>query len=323
MKIKKKNVAVVAIFLTVLFLVSLSAFAAEKELLIFKPSGDLNYNLTIKAHSVVDMNWGPRQGSLFEDHDDIIAFTQKVSETDGGLLDIALTVGEINWEPHGPISGKRNKREEIIGNTHHSVINLLGSLEEVKSFPHFGSNEFYRGNVDGPALDNWRIMTMLYPQFPLNLVEEGESWEVKDEFVIMPAEALAIAGLLPVRHDFEMVVKRKIKYTLIDYVDKAGYRTARIGFEATIRTDGEVHGAEEGDYTEGNGKSSGEFFFAPAEGILVGATIKEHIVERKARDGHFPYYLSSDKMLFAEAYDQTSIPFVWRTDKTISFELAE
>lgn len=199
----------------------------------------------------------------------------------------------------------------------------MGKVEQVKSFSHFGSNEFYRDTVDGPALDNWRIMTMLYPQFPLNIVDEGESWEIEDEFSITPAQALPIAGLMPIRHDFEMVVKRKIKFTLIDYVQKAGYRTARIGFEAAVRTDGEVHGAQEGNYTDGNGTSSGEFYFAAEEGILVEATFNEHIIERKAKDGHFIYYLSPDKRFHAEAYDQTSVPFIWRTDKTVEFVLAK
>ena len=236
---------------------------------------------------------------------------------------VDLTVDEINWDEHGATNGKHLKREEIIGNTHHTRINLLGKIDEIKSFPHFGSNQFYRGNVDGPPMDNWRIMSMLYPQFPLSMVGEGDSWEIEDEFSITPAEVLAIGGLQPVREDFEMRVRREIKYTLIDYVEKAGYRTAHISFEATIRTDGEVHGTEEGDYTEGHGESSGEFYFAPEEGILVGTTFSEHIIERKARDGHFAYFLRPDKRLHAEAYDQTSIPFIWRTDKTVEFGLVE
>ena len=298
-------------------------FGEESQLLVFKPHPEgLRYRLTIEGHSVIDMN-SIGQGSIFEDHDDILTLTQKISETDDGLLDIHLTAEDINWEEHGPTRGKRFLREEIIGNTHRMKINLLGKVEEVKSFSHFGSNEFYRGNLDGPALDNWRIMTMLYPQFPLNLVGKGDSWETEDELLIVAAEALAISGIMPIRHDFEMVVTRKIKYTLIDYVQKAGYLTARIGFEATVATDGEVHGAEEGNYTDGHGKSSGEFHFAPEEGILVGATFNEHIIERKAKDGHFRYYLSPDKTLFAEAYDQTSIPFTWRSDKTVEFTLVK
>ncbi|MDA2934731.1 hypothetical protein MYX82_10370 [Acidobacteria bacterium AH-259-D05] len=296
----------------------------EGELLILKPHPqDLKYNLTIQAHSEVDTNQGHNQGSIFEDHNDIMALRQKVSEAKDGLLEIELTVQEINWEEHGATSGKRFKREEIIGNTHRAKINLLGKIEEVESFPHFASREFYRESLDGPPMDHWRIMTMLYPQFPLNLVRKGQSWEIEDEFSIRPAEALAIAGIMPIRYDLEMVVKRTIKYTLVDYLQKMGYRTARIGFEAIFRTDGEVHGAEEGDYTEGNGKSSGEFYFAPEEGILVEATFKESVVERRARDGHFRYWISRDQSVFAEAYDQTSIPLIWRTDKTVRFALVK
>ncbi len=322
-KIRRRFLVISIPFLAVLFLIPLGDLAAENQLLIFKPHLEgLKYRLTIEVHSVIDMN-SSAQGSIFEDHDDILTLTQKVSETDGGLLDIDLTVEDINWKEHGPTNGKMALREEIIGNSHHTKINLLGEIQEVQSFTHFGSNAFYRENLDGPALDNWRIMTMLYPQFPLNMVGEGESWEIEDELLITPAEALAIADVMSVRHDFEMVVKRKIKYTLLDYVQKAGYRTAHIGFEATVRTDGEVHGSEEGDYTEGNGNSSGEFYFAPEEGILVGATFNEHIIERKAKDGHFRYYLSADKSLHAEAYDQTSIPFIWRSDKTVEFTLVK
>ncbi|MEE8114974.1 MAG: hypothetical protein V3T23_11555, partial [Nitrososphaerales archaeon] len=297
------------------------SFSQEGELLTFKPhKEDLRYHLNIKAHSVVDMN-SARQGSIFEDHNDDVTLTQKVSESDDGLLDIALTVEKINWKEHGPTNGKRVKREDIIGNTHLMKIDLLGKVKGVMSFPHFGSNEFYRGNVDGPALDHWRIMAMLYPQFPLNLIRKGESWETKEEFWVTPAEVLPISGLMSIRHDFEMKVRRETEYTLIDYVERSGYHAAHIGFESTFRTNGEVHGAEEGDYTEGNGKSSGDFYFSPKLGILVEATFKEHVIERKSRDGHFEYYLSPDKSLFAEAYDQKSIPFIWRTDKTIHFGL--
>lgn len=321
MRLSKRYLAILGPFLSLLFLICFRVFAAESQLLMFKPHPrSLEYNLAIKAHSVVDMN-SAGQGRIFEDHDDMITLTQKVSEIDGGLLGIDLTVKMINWEEHGPTNGKRLKREEIIGNSHRTKINLLGKIEEINSFPHFGSNEFFSESLDGPALDHWRIMSMLYPQFPLKLVGQGESWEIKDEFSVTPAEALAVAGIMPIRHNFEMVIRRTIKYTLIDYVQRAGYNTARIGFEATFRTDGEVQGATEGDYTDGSGSSSGEFYFAPEEGILVQASFKENVIERKAKDGHFKYYLGPDISLWAEAYDQTSVPFIWRTDKTVDFRM--
>ncbi len=320
-RMQNRGLGPLTVILSLFCLNSSVTSAQEGELLIFKPHPEgLSYNLTIKAHSVVDMN-SARQGSIFEDHDDDLTLTQRVRESDDGLLNIDLTAEKINWKEHGPTNGKRANREDIIGNTHRTKIDLLGKAKTVNSFPHFGSNAFYRENVDGPALDHWRIMAMLYPQFSLNLIRKGESWETKDEFWVTPAEVLPIGGMMPVRLDFQMKVRRETKYTLIDYVERSGYRTAHIGVESTFRTNGEAQGAEEGDYTEGNGTSSGDFYFAPELGILVEATFKEHVIERKSRDGHFEYFLSPDKSLFAEAYDQKSIPFIWRTDKTIHFGL--
>ncbi|MDA2934728.1 hypothetical protein MYX82_10355 [Acidobacteria bacterium AH-259-D05] len=79
--------------LTVLFRASLLG----AELFSYRPySRAHRYNLTIKTHAVVDTGSARRYGKLFRDHEDIMTFSQRVAETEDGLLDIASTVEKIN-----------------------------------------------------------------------------------------------------------------------------------------------------------------------------------------------------------------------------------
>ena len=151
--ISKRGILIVPFSLLALTILwSSSVLGAE--LLFYKPySGALRYHLTIKTHAVLDTGNPRRYGSVFRDHEDIMTLSQRVQETEEGLLDIATTVDKINFLPHGPTYGADYNREQIEGNTQHMKINLLGKMEEANVLPHFGSREFWRNGHDGPFLD--------------------------------------------------------------------------------------------------------------------------------------------------------------------------
>jgi len=321
--INKRGIFVVlSLLLALTILFSSSVLGAE--LLFYKPySGALRYHLTIKTHALVDTGSAYRYGTIFRDHEDIMTLSQRVQETEEGLLDIATTIDKINFLPHGPTYGAAYKREQIEGNTQHIKINLLGKVEEANVLPHLGSRDFWRKGEDGPFLDFYNVILMLNPRFPLDFLDVGDSWEVEDEIEVGLADALPIAGLMELHYELEMTVRQKVKYTLLDFVEKKGYRCARIGFEAEFRTDGVLYDAHTGSYVEGNGESSGEHYFAPKEGILVAASMKHNAIERRSVDGQVHVRLTPEEGVALYSYDRTTIPIPWRSERIVSLELAE
>jgi hypothetical protein len=291
------------------------------DLMAYKPSGALEYNLSIKTHAILDTGSGSGQGKIFRDHEDFLTLSQDVKGNGDGFLDISTTVKKINFLPHGPTYGASYKREEITGNTQQIKINLQGKVEEANLIPHIGSSNFWRRGNDGPPLDIYNILVMLNPRFPLGSVDVGSTWEVKDEIELGLADANPIAGLMALVYDLEMTVQQKIKYTLLGFENKKGYRCARIGVEVEFRTDGVMRDAHTGSYTEGNGNSSGEIFFAPKEGVLVGASLKHHAIERLSKDGQVMHFLNPKERIFLYSYDHKSIPLPWRADRVITLDL--
>lgn len=306
------------------FGIPLTAFAAGGELLVFKPhSQPLKYNLMVKTHSELETNsrsFGTERGVTVE-HEDVLALSQRVEKIDGGLLDIALTVDEINLIPHGPSIGAQYKREEIIGNSRHTTVSLLGEVQEVKGFPHFASGNYYFGGHDSAPLDFYRVMLMIYPQFPLRLLKAGDSWEVKDKITVEAADI--VGAVAAIEHNLDVKLNRRIKYTLLGYTERMGYRTAHIAFEARYGFDVSMISTYNGYYSDGSGEDTGEFYFAPEEGIVVEASIKSNPVENKSVDGMTVFvWLDGKTRIFLDLHDRTTVPLKWRTDKTISFELA-
>ena len=321
--IGKRAILVVLISL-LLFTIPFNATVLGAEVLSYKPySGALRYNLAIKTHALVDTGYPYHDGEIFRDHEDLFTLSQRVEETEDGLLDIATTVDKINFLPHGPTIGAAHKREEIEGNTQHVKIDLLGTVTEADVLPHIGSNEFWRDGHDGPPLDFYNVMIMLNPRFPLALLDVGESWEVEEQIELGLAETLPVAGVMQLHYELEMTVKQKIKYTLLDFVDKKGYRCARVGFEAEFRTDGVLYDAHSGSYMLGNGESSGELYFAPKEGILVSASMKHNSFERRSVDGQIPFFITPEEEIRLYSYDQPTIPVPWRNERLVTFELVE
>ena len=294
------------------------------DLLAFKPyATPLDYNLSIKTHAVIDSGPGGIQEGIFRDHEDLLTLSQQVKAAEDGLLDIITTVKEINLTPYGPIYGAVYKRADIPGNSQQIKINLLGEVQEAKVIPHFGSSAFWQNGEDGPPLDFYNILLMLNPRFRLGVLNIGDTWEVEDTIEPELADALPVAGRGPLQYKLMMTIRQKTKYTLLGYERQRGYRCIRIGFEAEFKTDGVMRDSHTGSYTEGNGKSDGEFFFAPKEGLLVSVSMMHHAIERLSKDGQMIRFITPEEMVFLNSEDQKSVPLPWRADRIVTLELIE
>jgi hypothetical protein len=294
------------------------------DLLAYKPySAPLEYSLNIKTHAMIDSGPEKSQGGIFRDHEDILTLSQNVKDAGDGLLGITATVKKINLLSHGPTFGAAYEREEITGGTQYIKINLQGKVKEAIVIPHFGSSQFWQRGDDGPPLDIYNILLMLNPRFPLGRPDVGSTWEVDDEIELGLADAISSVGRKTPLYELEMTVKHKIKYTLLGFENKKGYRCARIGFEAEFRTNGVMRDTDTGSYVEGNGKSSGELFFAPKEGVLVGASLKHHAIERLSKDGQILHFLSPKEMTFLYSDDPKSVPLPWRAVRTVTLKLVK
>ncbi len=322
-----KRAGLITLFSLLTLTVLWSDFLLGAELFFYKPyKGTLHYDLTIHTHALLDTGLPEQYGKIVRDHEDIMKLSQRVEETEEGLLDIATTVDKINPVPpsrgFGP-PGVVYKREEIEGNTQHIKINLLGKVEKAQVLPHIASQYFWSNGQDGPFLDFYNIMILLNPRFPLDLLEPGDSWESESEIELGLADPLPLAGLMVIRYELEMTVQQKIKYTLLDFVEKKGYRCARISFEAEFKTDGVMYSSGNGRYVVGIGESSGEFCFAPQEGILVSASMTHNTNEKISRDGQIRTSLTPREVIVLYAYDQTTVPLPWRSERIVSLELVE
>ena len=329
----KKSLGFLAAFVAGLLLliagVSSNTAAPQGEFLYYKPQlQPLRYDLSIITRSQALALFGPGPE---EEHEDIIAFSQTVERAGDGLLDIALTVAEINPGEQGPETtelyltprgGSAYKRQEIIGNAGHTVINLLGLVKEVRGIPHFGSTYFHPENLGGPPLNIYPAMSMLYPQFPLRFLEEGDSWKVEDETTIGSAEALPIRGLGTLKHELRMTLKKDMEYTLVGYSQRGKYQTAHIVFNGVFSVEGEMITEAGGDYIEATGRSSGELYFAPAEGLLVEVSIKNELNEQKSKDGNVVHWFSPEVGM-ATFLAQRTAAITWLTDQDVRFLLAD
>ncbi len=318
----------ISLFLLSSLAISFNAHSDDATLLHYKPhASKLQYNLSISRHSEVDMGQARLQGEIFENHEDTMVFSQKINGVGDGLLGINLTLDRLNpLERPYTGYGVFYNRKDAIGNTNHIVIDLLGRPKEVKFFPHFGSRAFHNRSADDPILDIYRVMVMVYPQFPLKRLRVGESWRVKDKVAVTTAEVLPIRGIGERSYSLEMEVSKDIEYTLVGYVQRGGYRAAHISFEGSFSTEGSVFSASTGDYVSGSGKSSGDYYFALEEGLLIEGSIKSRVTENKSQDGSVAKYVvpssqGKPRRVFVYHYDQRSLPLIWRTDQTAVFKL--
>lgn len=306
-----------------------NAAAPDGQLLRYRPQVQpLPYDLSIttKSQALALYVDGPR-----EERQDVLRISQRMEPAGEELLDIVLTVADINLKEQEPKTreleltprgGSAYKRGDIIGNSAHSVISLLGAVKEAGGIPHFGSTYFHPDSLAGPPLDIYRVMTMLYPQFPLKRLEGGDTWSVEDEITIRSAEALPLRGLGTLKHDLTMTVKRDLEYELVGYSQRGKYNTAQIRFSGTFSMDGQMITESGGDYIEGTGKSSGELYFAPAEGLLVEASIDSKINEHKSQDGIVVHWFGATTSMAMHAGRRTPA-ITWMTDQVVRFALAD
>lgn len=314
----------------VLFLLAQGASTAlsgaENALLVYKPRpAPLTYNLRVNTHSVLETS-SPRS-DVAADHEDILTLSQRVTETDAGLLDLALTVDGIN-----PISAERNaeesghhyRRGDVVGNSQHAVLSILGEVKKATGLPHFASRNYYgaRG-LDGVSFDMYRVILTLYPQFPLRLLGTDDSWSVEDQVTVSAAEA-EVAGLAGLGHHFTVDIDRKVTYKVLGFSERKGYRTAHIAFDTQYNFEANSGVGAEEFYADGSGEDVGEIYFAPDEGIVVQASITSKPVETKSQGGELVrLWLDPRTSVFLTLRGQRTVPLKWRSEKTISFELAE
>ncbi len=322
---KRRTLTILFSLLTLTVL--LSGFALGAEPFTYQPyDGTLHYNLTIQSHALLYISSPGGYGRVFRDHEDILRLSQRIEETGEGLLDIATTVEEINLLPPARGAdppGMVYKRKDIVGNTQHIKVNRSGKVEEARVIPQMASRFFWNNGEDGPPLDFYNVLILLNPRFPSDLPEPGDSWETEEEIELEMADALPIAGLMELDYELEMTVHQKIQYTLLDFVEKKGYRCAHIRFEAQFTTSGGRYTPSHGSYLEGNGESSGELCFAPKEGILVSASMTHNASEKKSEDGLIRRFITPREMVWLEAFDQTTVPLPWRSERIVSLELVE
>ncbi len=327
----KKLLGCLAVFVALLFFtVGGSRVAAENgQFFTYKPqSQPLRYDLSIttRSQAVALFLEGP-----WEEQEDIIHLTQTVEGAGDGLLDIALTVDELNKGKEVPQSsefhltprgGSSYRRKDIIGNSGHTLINLVGEVKEVRAIPHFGSVYFHPESLSGPPMDIYPVMSMLYPQFPMRLLQEGDRWTVQNEIPIESAQVLPIRGLGTLKHELNMTVKSDLEYTLAGFVQRGNYETAHIRFNGTFSMDGEMITQAGGDYIEGGGRSSGELYFAPDEGLLVEVFVQNEINEQKSQDGHVVHWFNPEVSM-AMISGQRTPAITWLTDQNVHFVLAQ
>ncbi|MDB4444159.1 hypothetical protein N9174_02335 [bacterium] len=309
--------------------ISFSFAASDGALMHYKPQPrPLKYNLSITTKSQASALFNP--GPL-DEQEDVISISQRSEKAGVGLLDLTLTVEGINRElekPNArelyltPRGGSGYKRKDILGNTGHTLINLLGGVKEARGIPHFGSVYFHSESLVGPPLGIYPILTMIHPQFPLKLLKEGDAWEVNDEIEIGSAEAIPIGGLGTLKHELSMTVKREMVYTLIGYVEKGRRKTAHIGFKGTFSMEGEMITESGGDFIEGTGRSSGEFYFVPAEGLLVEALIKSEVNEEISKHGNVVHWFNPDVGM-GVFFGQRTAPITWLTQRDLHFVLVD
>lgn len=308
---------------------SFDAAAAEGEFLYYRPhSQPLRYVLSVTTRSQADALFepGPR-----EERTDTISLSQKVEAAGEGLLDIVLTVDDINLRDQrpkagayqlNPRGGSAYERRDILGNSGHTLVNHLGAVREMRGIPHFGSLYFHPDSLTGAALDLYRALAMLYPEFPLRLLTQGDRWKVKNQIPIRSAEALPIRGIATLKHDLTMTVDRDIDYEVVGYVQKGQFKTVHVRFRGTFAMDGKM--ALEGgtDYLAGSGTSAADLYFALGEGVLVEASMKSEVNERKSQDGEAVHWFNATQSMALSTARRTT-EITWLTEQDLHFALAD
>lgn len=309
-----------------------AAATAEKELLIYKGQpAALAYRLEVKTHHKVfdHRGGGYRKKTPERSHHDIIGFNLAVSEKPDGKVDQKLTFTSINgksaklWGRQGDVPVIWLNREQIVGNNQKLEMDLLGRVVAATGAPHFMSPSYRpKRSPDGPALDMYRILTMIFPQFPLRRVAVGETWRVKDKYTVGPAPEKDDAAIWKRPHKLDAKIRRNLRLTLKGFEQKGGYRVARIAVKGRFSAD--IKGIEpnNGHYVTTAGDVSGEFLFAPEKGLLVEATFKNKYHYSYAKDGVLvSIFLTPKERVSLLLEDDTTPPVPWRGNQSVHLEL--
>ena len=324
MKNHIKLLTISAIVFSVLAWGSLMAAAQQKVLLTYKPQATkLNYSLMVSSKMRLDTHATSRW--IFRNHKDLLDMAVEIRETGNGLLDVVTTFTKINERKYrGFAGGTHYKRSDLIGNSQHTKIDLLGNVKETEGAPHFGSRLFY-GREDGPALDMYRVLLMTLPQFPLKRVGKGDTWRVKDKLALKEAKGHhGRGGIMPKSHKLDIKLNRDTQYTLADFAQRNGYRTARILFKSRFRANATSSEATGSSYKVMRGESSGEIYFALDRGMVVEIAMTSLNQENYTQDGQVvSYWLNPKTMIFLDLEDTTTPPLLWHNNQTVRFQLVK
>ncbi len=315
------------------------ALAAEgdRALLVYKgQAAPVAYTVTVKTNlnTLTHAGGGWRGDVVKKSHEDILGLRLEAKERADGLIDQALTFTSINGKTAalGLSPGAREgdvpilmlKREEIVGNTQAVRMDLLGRVKEATGVPYFVAQTFHNRSSDGPPLDMYRVFLMVFPQFSLKRVSPGESWTVKDEAIVREVKEKGESGPLDSTrsHTLEAKVRRDITYTHQGFVERKGYRAAVIGVTGSYSIDAKAVEPNNGHYMKGNGKVSGEYYFVPAEGLLVEASLKSKLNQSYTFDGILLTYWLNPKEKVSLMLEDTTMPWVpWEGEQTVRLEL--
>lgn len=308
------------------------AAAAEKVPLAYKDhSGALAYQIDVKSHNVVfDHGGGGWRGKTPErSHHDVLSFNLQAQKKPEGILSQIITFTGVNgqgaklWGREGDVPVLWLKREQIIGNSQVMEMDALGKVMGATGVPHFMSPGFpTKRDPDGPPLDMYRVLTMIFPRFSSKPVGVGDSWAVRDRFIVGPAEEKNDANIQRRSHKLEAKIRRDFRLTLKGFEQQKGYRVARIAFQGKFGAD--IKGIEpnNGHYVTATGRAAGEFLFAPAQGLLVGADFQSKFDFSYATDGVLVgYYLSPKERISLLLEDRTTPPIPWRGEQRVHLEL--
>ncbi len=295
------------------------------------------YTLTVKTNlnTLTHAGGGWRGDVVKKSHEDILGLRLETKARSDGLIDQTLAFTSINGKTPalGLSPGAREgdvpilmlKREEIVGKTQEVQMDLVGRVKEATGVPHFVSQSFHNRSSDGPPLDMYRVLLMVFPQFSGSPVGPGEKWTVKDEVVVGEMKEGAAGGPLDSTrsHKLEAKVKRDITYTHQGFVERGGHRTAAIGITGRYTVDVKAVDPNNGHYLKGSGKVSGEYYFAPAEGLLVEASLKSKLSQAYTFDGILVTYWLNPKEKVSLMMEDTPMPWVpWEGEQTVRLELA-
>ncbi len=297
----------------------------------------LTYTLTVKTSlKTLTHEGGDWRGTAVKkSHEDILGLGLEAKEGLDGLIDQTLTFTSINGKTSalGLSPGAREgdvpilwlKREEIVGKAQEIRMDLLGRVKDATGVPHFVSPGFHNRTSDGPPLDMYRVLLTMFPQFSLKRVSPGEQWTVKDEAIVRDAKETPQGGPLDSTrsHKLEAKVKRDITYIHQGFVERGGYRTAVIGITGSYTIDAKGVEPNNGHYVKGNGKLSGEYYFAPTEGLVVEAALKSKLNQSYTFDGLLVGYWMTPKERVSLILEDSTMPVVpWEGEQTIRLELA-